>query len=85
MNHAAEVIANWSKIEQNNGNHEFVFSISDILTRDDRLAAELIDLGCTTTSTLAYILHKVVERIFEMIGASWFYQSASKEIQVTIY
>jgi hypothetical protein len=84
LNLAVEFIANWSKVAQNNQHHEFVFYISDIMTDDGRLAAELIDLSHTTPSTLAYVLHKVVGSIFEMIGASWFYQSASEETMVRI-
>jgi hypothetical protein len=84
LNCAVAVIVNWSKIEQNNQRHQFVFFLSDIITNDGRLAAELIDLGRTTPSTLAYVLHKVVERLFDMVGASRFYQSASEKIQVRI-
>jgi hypothetical protein len=82
LNCAVAVITNWSKIEQNHQHHQFVFSLSDIMTGDGRLTAELIDLGRTAPSTLAYVLHKVVQRLFELVGASWFYQSASVEIQV---
>jgi hypothetical protein len=82
LNCATAVITNWSRIEQNNQRHQFVFFLSDIVTNDNRIAAELIDLGHTAPPTLAYVLHKVVERLFELVGASWFYQSASVEIQV---
>ena len=82
LNCATAVITNWSRIEQNNQRHQFVFFLSDIVTNDNRIAAELIDLGHTAPPTLAYVLHKVVERLFELVGASWFYQSASVEIQM---
>ena len=82
LNCAVAVITNWSKIEQNHQRHQFVFSLSDIMTGDGRLTAELIDLRSTAPSTLAYALHKVVARIFDMVSASWFYQSASEEIKV---
>ena len=39
------------------------------MTGDGRLAAELIDLRSTAPSTLAYALHKVVARIFDMVSA----------------
>ena len=44
LNCAVAVIKNWSKIEQNHQHHQFVFFLSDIMTDDGRLAAELIDL-----------------------------------------
>jgi hypothetical protein len=84
LNCAVAVITNWSRIEQNHQHHQFVFSLSDIMTGDGRLTAELIDLRSTASSTLAYALHKVVARIFDMVSASWFYQSASEEIKVRI-
>jgi hypothetical protein len=84
LNCAVAVITNWSKIEQNHQHHQFVFFLSDIMTGDSRLTAELIDLRSTAPSTLAYVLHKVVARIFDMVSASWFYQSASEEIKVRI-
>jgi hypothetical protein len=84
LNCATAIITNWSKVEQNKGHHQFVFFLSDILPNNDRLAAELIDLSRTAPSTLAYVLHKVVQRLFEMVSAGWFYQSAAEEIQVRI-
>lgn len=84
LNRTVAVITNWSKIEQNRKHHEFVFSISDILTNDGRLAAELVDLSRTAPSTLAYVLHKVVEHLFDMVSSTWFYQSAAEEIKVRI-
>jgi hypothetical protein len=82
LNSATAVITNWSKVEQNNGHHEFVFFLSDILQNNGRLAAELIDLGRTAPSTLGYVLHKVVQRLFEIVAGGWFYQSAAEEIKV---
>jgi hypothetical protein len=82
LNCATAIITNWSKVEQNNQRHQFIFFLSDILPNNGRLAAELIDLGRTAPSTLAYVLHAVVQRLFEMVASGWFYQSAAEEIQV---
>jgi hypothetical protein len=84
LNRAVAIIANWAKIEQNNQHHQFVYFLSDIMTNDVRIAAELIDLDRTAHSTISYVLHKVVERLFGLVSASWFYQSASEEIQVRL-
>lgn len=82
---AVALITNWSKVEQNNQRHQFIFFLSDIVTNDGgRLAAELVDLSRTTPSTLCYVFHKVVEHIFKMVGAAWFYESARQEIQVRL-
>jgi hypothetical protein len=84
LHRAIEVITNWSKVEQTQQPHQFIFNLSDILRIDQRLAAELVDLDRTTPSTLAYVLHEVVKRLFGMVSAHWFYESAAEEIEVVI-
>jgi hypothetical protein len=83
LRHAIEVITNWSKVEQTHRNHQFIFNLSDILL-NERLAAELVALGRTAPSTLAYVLHEVVRRLFGMVSARWFYESAGEEIKVVL-
>jgi hypothetical protein len=87
INQAVRLIANWSKIEETNLKHEFVFYLSEIVANHDygrRLVAELIDLGNTAPSTLNYLLHEVVKRLFAMVSALWFYRSAAEEIEVRL-
>lgn len=83
LHHAVEVITNWSKVEQTQQPHQFIFSLLDIL-QNERLAAELVDLSRTAPSTLAYVLHEVVGRLFTMVSAGWFYESAAEEIKVVL-
>jgi len=84
LNCAVAVIEDWSKVERTNRPPEFTFYLSDILASDKRLVAELIDLGNTSPTTISYVLHKVVEWLFEMVGVGWFYQSAAEDIKVRI-
>jgi hypothetical protein len=56
LNYAVDLIETWTKIEQANQSHTFVFHLSDLLTGDSRIVAELIDLNNTTPTTIAYIL-----------------------------
>jgi hypothetical protein len=61
----------------------FVVNLADL---PDRLKAELIDLQATKSNrtTLAYVLHSAVARIFAMASLRWFYESASQEIKVIL-
>jgi hypothetical protein len=82
LNRAIAVIKDWSKVELNVQHHQFIFNLSDIRRSDQRLVAELIDLDRTASSTLSRALHEVVKRLFSMVSAGWFYESAAEEIQV---
>jgi hypothetical protein len=48
--------------------------------------AELLDLQRTKSSieTLSRVLHSAVSKIFVLASLAWFYESASKEIQVIL-
>jgi hypothetical protein len=82
LNKALELIENWSNIEQANESHVFIFHLSDLLRSDGKLVAELVDLANRAPSMLDDVLHKVLEWLFGLVCASWFYQSAAEDIQV---
>jgi hypothetical protein len=69
----------------NGGPIIFIINLADLT---ERLKAKLIDLHRTkkSRSTLSYVLHSAVYRIFAMASLSWFYDSASlsHEIKVVI-
>jgi hypothetical protein len=58
----------------NDGPNIFVINLVDLT---ERLQAELIDLQAAknSRSTLAYVLHSVVGRIFALASLAWFYES----------
>lgn len=83
LQRAVEVITNWTRINDSNGPHFFVFDIADF-AKDAMIAAELYNLSKIDPSALAYVLNEIVKRLFSMVSSRWFYESASKEIQVVL-
>ena len=90
LNRTVYLIANWSKMEQNLQPHQFIFNLSDLMNNDDgnddrnKLVVELVDLHGAAPSSLANVLHQVLKRLFSRISASWFYESACKDIEVVL-
>lgn len=83
LQHAVQVIADWTKLTDSDKPHVFVFDLSDF-SKDEMIATEIYNLSRSDPSTLAHVLHKIVERLFTMVSARWFYESAAEEIQVVL-
>jgi hypothetical protein len=83
LQRAIKDITYWTQINDSGKPHVFVFDTIDF-AKDEMISTELYNLSRSNPSTLEYVLHEVVARLFAMISSKWFYESAAEEIKVIL-